>query len=69
MTIAVSLSELIAAGRDLLETKEAAESIRFKPQTLRRWACYDNGPIRPVRIGNRLRWRVSDLQKLVEGTK
>ena len=62
-----TLAELITAGCTLLDTNEAASSIRFQPQTLRKWACYDNGPIRPVRIAGRLRWRVSDLFSLVKG--
>lgn len=62
-----SLSALIAAGRELLETKEAAAVLRYQSQTLRKWACYDNGPIRPVRIAGRLRWRVADIAALVEG--
>ncbi len=50
-----------------LPTAEAAAVINRKPQTLRKWACYENGPIRPVRINGRLAWRVSDLAKLQRG--
>lgn len=52
---------------ELLPTNEAAAMLRFAPQTLRKWACYDNGPIRPVRIAGRLRWRTADLLKLMNG--
>jgi len=51
----------------LLDTEEAASFLRLKPQTLRRWACYDQGPIRPVKVGKRLRWRLADLERLVNG--
>ncbi|CBJ38917.1 conserved protein of unknown function [Ralstonia solanacearum CMR15] len=34
---------------------------------MRKWACLENGPIRPVRINGRLAWRVSDLAKLLNG--
>lgn len=51
----------------ILPTKEAAASINRAPQTLRKWACLENGPIRPIRINGRLAWRVSDLQSLLNG--
>jgi hypothetical protein len=52
---------------EVLATKEAAATINRAPQTLRKWACLENGPIRPVRINGRLSWKVSDLQKLLNG--
>ncbi|MFM0300398.1 DNA-binding protein [Paraburkholderia sediminicola] len=52
---------------EVLPTDEAAEAINRKPQTLRKWACLENGPIRPVRINGRLAWRVSDLHALLTG--
>lgn len=57
----------VAHGRDVLPTNEAAPAINRAPQTLRKWACLENGPIRPVRINGRLAWRVSDLQSLLSG--
>lgn len=56
-----------ANGRDTLPTAEAAPSINRSPQTLRKWACLENGPIRPVRINGRLAWRVNDLAALLSG--
>lgn len=52
---------------EVLPTNEAAAAINRAPQTLRKWACLENGPIRPIRINGRLAWRVSDLQSLLEG--
>jgi hypothetical protein len=52
---------------EVLPTDEAAAAINRKPQTLRKWACLENGPIRPVRINGRLAWLVSDLQTLLSG--
>jgi len=52
---------------EVLNTEAAAASINRKPQTLRKWACLENRPIRPVRINGRLAWRVSDLQSLLNG--
>jgi len=57
----------VAKGRDTLPTMEAAVAINRRPQTLRKWACFENGPIRPVRIHGRLAWPVSDIEKLLNG--
>lgn len=51
----------------VLPTNEAAPFINRRPQTLRKWACLENGPIRPIRINGRLAWRVADLQSLLNG--
>lgn len=51
----------------VIPTNEAAVALNRKAQTLRKWACLDNGPIRPVRINGRLAWRVSDIQALLNG--
>lgn len=53
--------------KQLLTTAEAAEALNRRPQTLRLWACLKNGPIHPVRINGRLAWRVSDVEKLLNG--
>ncbi len=52
----------------VLSTNDAAALLTRKPQTLRIWACYENGPIKPVRIHGRLGWRVQDIQALLSGT-
>ena len=52
---------------EVLSTEDAAASINRKPQTLRKWACLENGPIRPLRINGRLAWRVADLRALLGG--
>lgn len=57
----------VAKGRDTLPTNEAAVAINRAPQTMRKWACLENGPIRPIRINGRLAWRVSDLKTLLSG--
>ena len=51
----------------VLPTDEAAAAINRAPQTLRKWACLENGPIRPIRINGRLAWLVSDLRALLSG--
>jgi hypothetical protein len=48
-------------------TKAAGHYMNRKDQTMRSWACLENGPILPVRINGRLHWRVSDIKTLLEG--
>jgi hypothetical protein len=52
---------------DFLVTQEAASAMRFRPQTLRKWACEESGPITPIRVAGRLLWRRSDIERLLEG--
>lgn len=53
--------------QEIFTTAEAASYLKRKPQTLRKWACLENGPIRPIRINGRLAWRASDLIALLNG--
>ena len=50
-----------------ITTAAAAYYLNRSPQTLKKWACLENGPIRPIRINGRLAWRVSDLVALLNG--
>ena len=52
--------------RTAVTTAEAAHLLNRRPQTLRMWACMENGPIRPIRVHGRLGWRISDIQRLLE---
>jgi len=49
----------------ILSTSQATEILNRKPQTLRKWACLENGPIKPLRVNGRLAWRVEDLRALL----
>ncbi|PRF96741.1 hypothetical protein C6Q14_30645 [Burkholderia ambifaria] len=68
-TLTTPVNTALAAHRieAVLPTDEAAAALNRRPQTLRKWACLENGPIRPVRINGRLAWRVSDIQALLSG--
>lgn len=61
----------ISFNRDAIQavvpTDVAAAALNRRPQTLRKWACLENGPIRPVRINGRLAWHVADIQALLGG--
>lgn len=48
-----------------VETAAAAYYLRRQPQTLRGWACMENGPLRPMRIHGRLAWPVADLKRVL----
>ena len=64
---AQSFPPLVLESRTAVPTENAAYYLSRKPQTLRAWACLENGPIRPVRINGRLSWRVADIQAVLNG--
>ena len=52
-------------ARPTVDTAAAAHYLNRRPQTLRCWATYENGPLRPLRINGRLAWPVADLKALL----
>lgn len=79
-TVAIQQAALPATGaahgftpldqviRPTVPTADAAHYLNRRPQTLRAWACLENGPLRPVRICGRLAWRVADIRALLSGS-
>ena len=59
----------IANGRDNLSTNEAAYATGAAPQTIRKHLCLHGHfhGVKPIRIGNRLYFKVIDLARLVQG--
>ena len=53
--------------RSHVETACAAYHLIRKEQTLRSWASTEHGPIRPIRINNRLAWAVADIKRVLNG--
>ena len=51
--------------RTHVETACAAFLLMRKQQTLRAWACLENGPIRPIRINGRLAWPTAQIRALL----
>ena len=51
--------------RSAVDTETAAYHLSREPQTLRVWACRDNGPIRPLRVHGRLAWPTADIRRLL----
>lgn len=66
--MAANISQLIPLAeetRAIVPTAEAALHLNRAPQTLRLWACREDGPIRPLRINGRLAWPVSELRRVL----
>lgn len=63
----ITVSSVARCIEAVLPTDEAAAALNRRPQTLRKWAGRENGPIRPVRINGRLAWKVSDIRALLNG--
>lgn len=53
--------------RQTLTTADAAKVLNRAPQTLRKWACLENGPVRPIRINGRLAWPADQISNLLNG--
>ncbi len=60
-------SPLEQVTRPTVPTDAAAYYLNRRPQTLRAWACLENGALRPVRISGRLAWSVAEIRSLLEG--
>jgi hypothetical protein len=56
---------LEAETRPTVDTAATAYYLHKAQQTLRIWACKENGPIRPIRVGAHLHWKTSDIRKLL----
>lgn len=51
--------------RPTVDTAAAAYYLNRRPQTLRGWACNEDGPIRAVRCNGRLAWNVASIKQLM----
>jgi hypothetical protein len=68
MSVKTQLESLIPLNeekRHALPTSLAALHLNRAQQTLRMWACLENGPIRPIRCNGRLAWVVEDIKRLM----
>ena len=52
-------------NRPAVGTEQAAYYLNRRPQTMRVWACMENGPLRPTRINGRLAWPVSEPRRVL----
>lgn len=51
--------------RATVDTETAAYHFSREPQTLRVWACKENGPLRPLRVNGRLAWPTAEIRRLL----
>lgn len=51
--------------RAAVDTATAAYHLSRQPQTLRGWACHEDGPLRPLRVHGRLAWKTEDLRRVL----
>ena len=52
-------------SRPRVPTEQAAYYLNRRPQTLRAWACLENGPLRPHRVMGRLAWNVAEIRAVL----
>jgi hypothetical protein len=60
---------LLSEMRSHVDTNTAAGLLGRRPQTLRKWACYEDGPLRPSRVNGRLAWAVAEIRRLLNNGK
>lgn len=62
-----TFTPLALESRTCIPTDEAAHQLGKSAQTLRAWACFETGPIRPVRIpgANGLMWPVAAIREVL----
>ena len=63
--VAMTFAPLESETRPAVDTAAAAYYLNRRPQTLRAWACLENGPLRPIRVHGRLAWPVADLMRIL----
>ena len=61
----LSFTPLALETRPTVDTAAAAYYLNRRPQTLRGWACKEDGPLRPIRINGRLAWNVAAIRRLL----
>ena len=66
-TVTNQFTPLAEVTNPTVKTDAASYYLNRRPQTLRAWACFENAPIRPIRINGRLAWNVADIRSLLSG--
>lgn len=64
-TVCAHFAPLDQVTSPTVDTAAAAYYLNRRPQTLRAWAAYETGPLRPNRINGRLAWSVANLRSLL----
>ena len=51
--------------RPAVDSASAAYYLNRQQQTLRGWACLEDGPLRPIRVNGRLAWNTQKIRELL----
>jgi len=62
---ATQFPDIRTETRPTVNTATAAHWLSRQEQTLRGWACHEDGPIRPRRINGRLAWSVDEIRRIL----
>jgi hypothetical protein len=62
---AAPFTPLDCETRTAVDTETAAYHLSREPQTLRVWACRENGPLRPMRVHGRLAWPTAEIRRVL----
>ena len=65
MALQATFPPLEQITRPTVPTEQAGYYLDRRPQTMRVWACREDGPIRPIRINGRLAWPVAGIRRLL----
>ena len=65
------LQAIVDSGHGVATSADVAKIFRISEQSVRRWACTETAPmgIKPIKIGNRLRWNLDDLNRILTNTE
>jgi len=55
-------------NRPTVSTAACGFYLHLKVATLKIYSFKGTGPLRPIRIGNRLHWRTEDIRRLLAGS-
>jgi hypothetical protein len=66
-TLMLKFPPLEEVNAPAISTRPAAYYLNRQPQTLRGWACHEDGPLRPLRVNGRLAWPVAEIRRLMGG--
>ena len=65
-TAGAAFQLLTTETRTHVPTDCAAHWLMRRPQTMRGYACREDGPLRPIRVNGRLGWAVADIRRLLQ---
>ena len=54
-------------GDQLVDIKDLGQQLKVPTKTIRNKLCNGTWPVEPIRIGRSLRWRQSDVDRLIKG--